>query len=69
MRLSVLKIVVFEERTHKFGFAFQDFVQHLLIVNVMASLGSILQWRTLQLLLIYRFNLLNRVECVMRGAP
>lgn len=69
VRLCVLKIVVFEERTHKFGFAFQDFVQHLLIVNMMASLGSILQWRTLQLLLIYRFNLLNRVECVMRGAP
>ena len=42
MRLSVLKIVVFEERTHKFSLAFQYLVQHFLIVNVMASLGSIL---------------------------
>lgn len=69
MRLSVLKIVVFEERTHKFGFSFQDLVQHFLVIDVMTSLGSVLQWRTLQLLLCYRFDLLNRVECVIRGAP
>lgn len=42
VRLRVLKIVVFKERAHELGFAFQYFVQHLLIVNVMASLGSIL---------------------------
>ena len=69
MRLRVLKVIVLKKGAHKFGFAFQYFVEHLLIVDVVASLGPALQGRALQLLLRDRFNLLDRVERVMRRAP
>ena len=69
MRLSVLKAIVFKKRSHKFSFTFQYFIQHLLIVNMMTSLRPVLHWSTLQLLLVYRFNLLDCIECVMLGAP
>ena len=41
MRLGVLKVIMFEQRAHEFGLAFQYFVQHLLIVDMMPSLWSV----------------------------
>ena len=37
MRLSRSKVVGFQNRSHQFGLAFEDFVKHLLVVYVVTS--------------------------------
>jgi hypothetical protein len=43
VRLGEFESVVLEDRSYEFGLALQDFVEHLLVVNVVASLGSVLR--------------------------
>ena len=58
VRLSAREGIGFKNRSNNFRFAFQHFVKHLVVVNVVASMS--LHWASYKLLFI------NRLHC-MKG--
>ena len=69
MRLCIGKCIGFKQRANKLCLSLQNFVEHLLVVNVVSSPMALAVLRsTLKLLLIYSLNLHELIKCGLRGS-